>query len=247
MITPDTRQALVIGPAYGSVANGREPLVDTTRLVRIATALIWTWLATDVALGLSALYTIDVLGGLGDAIAPAGSSEGLEQVLTVTGVLNVLAVAAAGVAVLRWIYLTSRNAHALGAAMAVTPGWAVGWFFVPIANLWKPFQAVRETWQVSADPHAPDTVPIPAVLRIWWGCWIASSLISNIDFRLSMHAETAEQLITASWFTVAAVPVDIALTIALTTIMRRLSQMQRDRAGDIRQAQPQVVEDATVE
>ncbi len=234
-------------PAYGPVADGAEPLADTARLTRIATALIWTWLATDVALGMSALYTIGVLGGLGGAIAPAESFAGLEQVLAAIGVLNVVAVVAAGIAVLRWIYRSSRYAQALGPAMAVTPGWAVGWFFVPIANLWKPFQAVSETWQVSADPHAPDAVPIPAVLRIWWGCWIASSIISNIDFRLSMHAETAEQLITASWFTVAAVPVDIALTIALTTIMRRLSQMQRDRAGDIRQAPPQIAEDATVE
>lgn len=234
-------------PAYSPVANSPGPLVDTARLTRIATALIWTWLATDVALGLSALYTIGVLGGLGGAIAPAESFAGLEQVLPATGVLNVVAVVVAGITVLRWIYRASRNAHALGPAMTVTPGWSVGWFFVPIANLWKPFQAVSETWQVSADPHAPDAVPIPAVLRIWWGCWIASSIISNIDFRLSMHAETPEQLIAASWFTVAAVPVDVALTIALATIMRRLSQMQRDRAGDIRQAPPQIAEDATVE
>ena len=228
-------------------ADVPEPLADTARLTRIATALIWTWLATDVALGMSAVYMIDLLGGLGDAIAPAESFEGLERILTATAVLNVLAVIVAGIAVLRWIYLTSRNAQALGPAMTVTRGWAVGWFFVPIANLWKPFQAVSETWQVSADPEAPDAVPIPAVLRVWWGCWIASSIISNIDFRLSMRAETAEQLIAASWFTVAAVPVDIALTIALTTIMRRLSQMQRDRAGDIRQARPQIAEDATFE
>lgn len=224
-----------------------EPLVDTARLTRIATGLIWTWLATDVALGMAALYTIGMLGGLGGAIAPAESFAGLERVLTATGVLNVLTVVAAGIAVLRWIYRTSRNAHALGAAMTVTPSWAVGWFFVPVANLWKPFQAVSETWQVSADPHAPDAVPIPVVLRIWWGCWIASSIISNIDFRLSMRAETAEQLIAASWFTVAAVPVDVALTIALAAIMRRLSQMQRDRAGDMRQAPPQIAEDATFE
>ena len=234
-------------PAYSHVANGPEPLVDTARLTRIATALIRTWLATDVALGLSALYTIGVLGGLGGAIAPGESFAGLEQVLAVTGVLNVVAVVAAGIAVLRWIYRASRNAQALGPAMTVTPGWSVGWFFVPIANLWKPFQAVSETWQVSADPHAPDAVPIPAVLRIWWGCWIASSIISNIDFRLSMQAETAEQLIAASWFTVAAVPVDIALTIALATIMRRLSQMQCDRAGDMHQAPPQTLANAVIE
>ena len=33
-----------------------------------------------------------------------------------------------------------------------TPGWSVGWFFVPIMNPWKPFQAMREIWQASAEP-----------------------------------------------------------------------------------------------
>ena len=63
----------------------------------------------------------------------------------------------------------------------------------------------------------------------------------------SQDAETAEQLIDASWLTVAAVPVNIALTIALTTIRRRLSQMQRDRAGDRWLARPQIAEDAIFE
>ena len=82
--------AVVTDPAYVPVADGPEPLVDTARLTRIATVLIWTWLATDVALGMAALYTISVLGGLGGAIAPAKSFDGLEQVLAVTGMLNVL-------------------------------------------------------------------------------------------------------------------------------------------------------------
>src|SRR5947209_8456564 len=37
-----------------------------------------------------------------------------------------------------WIYRANHNVRALGAReLRYTPGWAVGWFFVPILNLWK--------------------------------------------------------------------------------------------------------------
>ena len=53
-----------------------------------------------------------------------------------------------------WVYRANKNARALGAQrMEFTPGWCAGWFFVPIANLFKPFQAVREIYQAS-DPDA---------------------------------------------------------------------------------------------
>ena len=53
-----------------------------------------------------------------------------------------------------WVYRANKNARALGAlGMKHTPGWCVGWFFVPIANLFMPYQAVREIYQAS-DPKA---------------------------------------------------------------------------------------------
>ena len=48
----------------------------------------------------------------------------------------------------------NRNARAFGSSMSISPGWAAGWFFVPIANLWMPYQAMKEIWQGSdPDPN----------------------------------------------------------------------------------------------
>ena len=44
------------------------------------------------------------------------------------------------------------NARQLGAAdMRFTPGWAVGWHFIPIAWFWKPYQAMTEIWRASVN------------------------------------------------------------------------------------------------
>ena len=53
-----------------------------------------------------------------------------------------------------WIRRANVNADALVASgMEFTPGWAVGWFFVPFANLYKPYQAMAEIYRAS-DPNA---------------------------------------------------------------------------------------------
>lgn len=62
---------------------------------------------------------------------------------------GLLALIACFILVGRWIYLTNANAHLLSDDMTISPAWSVGWFFVPFANLVKPYQGVKETWRAS--------------------------------------------------------------------------------------------------
>lgn len=68
-----------------------------------------------------------------------------------------------------WIYAAARNCHAVsGKGLAYSPGWSVGWFFVPVANLYKPWHALLQTWNVSADPDGDPERRAPAFLMMWW-------------------------------------------------------------------------------
>ena len=89
---------------------------------------------------------IDLLDRLRDGALitqmEADASDSRVQVATTVG--NALLVLAA-VAWLVWQHRGHRNLARLGVRqLRFAPGWAVGWRFVPIANLWKPFQAIRE-------------------------------------------------------------------------------------------------------
>lgn len=216
-------------------------MVDTVTLARVARIAICVWLAADVAVMLASIGTITALGGFGGPIAAIPALKSADTLTTATGIVYAIIFSVTGILVLRWIYLTNRNAQALNPAMTVTPGWAVGWFFIPIAGLWKPFDGVRQTWQASANPQDPDSVPIPALLRWWWGLWVVTSIMGNIGYSLSNRADSVDGLIAANGFTLATLPVDIGLAIALTMMMRRLSQMQRDVAGGAPQARPETV------
>lgn len=80
-----------------------------------------------------------------------------------------LAAMITAVVVSRWIYRANSNARALGASeMAFTPGAAVGWYFVPIANFWKPYQAMREIWRASVSPAGWKRQQVSALLPCWW-------------------------------------------------------------------------------
>jgi hypothetical protein len=84
-----------------------------------------------------------------------------------------------------WLYRASSNARALGARdMMVTPGWAVGWYFVPLANLGMPYVTMRDLWKASAKPRDWQIESAPATIALWWGCWIVANLTGLIAFRL---------------------------------------------------------------
>ena len=78
----------------------------------------------------------------------------------------------------RWILQAQRNVLALGArGLRMSPGWAVGWFFVPIWNLWRPYMAMVDLWRASHRPADWNTVTVPDLLPKWWAAWIIPLLV----------------------------------------------------------------------
>ena len=89
---------------------------------------------------------------------------------------------------LRWLYLANANARALGATdLMGWPGLAVGWFFIPLANLFMPYMTLRDMWRASANPRDWQAASAPAVILIWWVCWLAAGIAATIAFRLQIE------------------------------------------------------------
>jgi hypothetical protein len=92
-----------------------------------------------------------------------------------------------------WLHRAHTNLGALGARnLEFTPGWAVGWWFIPFANLVKPFQAVREVWWES-DPDVGESEPVflsaslrtaPTYMGVWWATWLLSNFAANVTGRI---------------------------------------------------------------
>jgi len=94
---------------------------------------------------------------------------------------------ATGICFFVWMYRRDKNLRAFGAEeLQFRPGWVVGYFFVPIMNLYRPYQALSEIWQASDPDPAARTkagrrhIHPPALLGFWWGCWLLWSVIDGI-------------------------------------------------------------------
>jgi hypothetical protein len=88
---------------------------------------------------------------------------------------------ATAVAFLMWLYRANQNARALGSdTLEFTPGEAVGSFFIPFLNLFRPYQAVRELWRAS-DPGGAasgdeQTIRGGWIVGVWWLLFLVRNL-----------------------------------------------------------------------
>lgn len=86
--------------------------------------------------------------------------------------------ALAGIAFIEWLYQSRINLRAFGVRRLRFPrGWALAAFLVPVLNLVRPYQVVREVWKASdprtGDPFTWHRSPTGWLLPLWWAAFVA--------------------------------------------------------------------------
>jgi Domain of unknown function (DUF4328) len=134
------------------------------------------------------------------------------------------------IAWLVWQYRAHANLHALRVpGLRFTPGWAVGWWLIPIANLWKPFQTMRELWKASGSLGDRQGLPTWPVIGWWWASWIVANLIGRIVFGLLRNEpETVDALIAANGWIIAGEIVTILAAVLAILIVRDVVRRQSE-------------------
>lgn len=183
-----------------------------SRRRKLATAILPVWLAVD----LTTSFAIRFLG------YSETDELGVAESLLIADLLLFIACI---VLVARWIYRASSNAHALRDDLTITPGWAVGWYFVPIATWWKPYEAMKEIWSASfPTPDGTGATP-PVMMRVWWGLWVGGNILGNISLQLSLRDGIDPDV--ATTLDVVISLISIPTVILLIRIMRAISRAQR--------------------
>jgi hypothetical protein len=144
--------------------------------------------------------------------------------------LSVLTLVVTAIFFLRWTYLANRNAHSLTvASMKYTPGWAVGWHFIPIASLWKPYRAMQEMFRASDPARSNGEVPkqAPRIVSVWWLAWILWWIGGGyLNMRIS-KAETYDEFILASKFGMITGVLSISVAAIGTVLVGSLTSKQQ--------------------
>ncbi len=150
------------------------------------------------------------------------------------GYLHLVLLVPAAIIFLLWIHRAHKNLPALGAQrLEYTPGWAVGWFFVPIFAWFRPFQVVTEIWKASAPAvgHEEDwqEAPTSSLISWWWALW----LISNFGIRVATmtfgRSVDISAYTTMTSVLIAGVAIEILGAILAILLVRRIGARQDEK------------------
>jgi hypothetical protein len=134
---------------------------------------------------------------------------------------------AGAIVFLRWTYCASANVHRIGAqGLGPSPGWAVGWYFVPIACLGMPFVAMKEIWKASIEPRDWEIVKSTPLLGWWWTFWIFSNLTGLVAFRLEAEETSTEVMSYVETLTIVSDGTFVPASLLLAAIVGRITVRQ---------------------
>lgn len=165
----------------------RDRVAGTSNLLLILT---WaTLLILLVEMGLNAfqyqLISDAISGNFASAAELAERATQNYNYRLIEGAVRVVLEVAAAITFLVWVYRSDALARALGSdRMAHSPAWSVIWFFVPFANLVKPYYVLKEIYVGTVVPKTYNLrLDEPAglhILTLWWWATIAEGLFQAV-------------------------------------------------------------------
>ena len=196
---------------------------DPASLTKVLTIMLWISLGVTVISILSDFMQLNLLSG--PFTQTEGESNDARQ--RAIGGLYLAVFIITGVTFLKWIYRANANCHGFGVRnMEFSPGWSIGWYFVPIANLWKPYQAMKELWNVSQNPIDWKNGKGDPLIGWWWALWLISNVLGQIVIRTSMRADSISSLKVSTTASIISGIIDIPLYIIAVSLITAIFRYQ---------------------
>jgi hypothetical protein len=189
-----------------------EGLTGPLRVLLAATALL------TVAAVASDVYSYVQYSALPDSAVFSETYLASDDFMFIVASLQLVLMLVTAIVFLMWVHRANANLRALsGVPMRFTPGWSVGWFFVPIMSLFRPYQVVREIWHVS---HGTTGAGHGAV-TLWWALFIVSGVVSGALSQFNSAVEDTADFLASRVGYLVTDSIDVAgLAVTLLMVMR---------------------------
>lgn len=137
------------------------------------------------------------------------------------------------VAFLMWMHRASANCVALGSEMRISPGWAVGWWFIPFANMVMPASAMLEIARESEPPDEeresmglPEPTRAPLIVT-WWVSWLLMNIVTTVGTRIADSTDPDEVRLGATVAVIGYALAPLAGTLAILVVAGITSRQMR--------------------
>jgi hypothetical protein len=117
---------------------------------------------------------------------------------------------------LRWQHRSQTNLRLRRPDARYTPGWAVGWWFIPIANLVMPYRTMRELWQGS---HSDGALTEPSTrVSLWWVALLAMNSLGVVATQLASTNEIDSVALSARFLLASELVAVVAALLAISLV-----------------------------
>jgi hypothetical protein len=138
----------------------------------------------------------------------------------------------------RWLYVSAKINHLLRIkGLNITPGWAIGWYFIPFANLVMPYRSLKETYKASFNSEDWQCTMIPYDFPIWWTTLLVGKVLDNLSSLMYLNLGeryTYEELIQLSYIAISSDTLLIINAFFLLRIVNTIFNNQKDKNFSMR-------------
>ncbi|MGA5441898.1 DUF4328 domain-containing protein [Streptomyces sp. EMB26] len=230
-----THPSLPKRPMLGRLPVLRSPI----GLAHAVTALLAFVIVADVLGFGAAAYMMSVMGdvasgGAGDV--GLGAVDRAVWAVGMTTSMYMLGLLGTATLFIIWFHRVRHNAEVFAPdVQRRTPGWAIGGWFIPFANLFIPRGIAKDVLRASQpDPYASE-VRHQGLLNAWWGMWIASNIFDRFATDRYDEASDPQAIHDAAGWLMTGSVLDLVSAVLALLFVRRLTAAQNDKAMARRQ------------
>ncbi|WP_116213811.1 DUF4328 domain-containing protein [Streptomyces olivoreticuli] len=188
-------------------------------------------LALTAVADLFAVYAdYNVYSLMGDVLSTSDEDLSRADVLyAAAGLWQAVSMLATAVVFIVWFHRARVNAEYFAQNICTMGrGWAIGAWFVPVANLWLPYRVARQVWEVSAQSTSDGSwrKVSYAPVKAWWFLWIGALAVDRIGSTFYNHADSAHALRQAATVVMISDLLSIAAAVFAILFVRKLTAMQ---------------------
>jgi Domain of unknown function (DUF4328) len=159
---------------------------------------------------------------------PADQVANNDPIQGIVGLLQLGLGIVTGITFLKWVYRAYKNIQGFGAeGLRFSPGWAVGYYFIPILSLIRPVQVMSEIWRASDDPRNWQGRPRTWLIASWWTLFLLYTGITQISVEIAIQASTNDQWTLAAVLAILGDFFSIPLSIAALQLVTQIYQRQK--------------------
>lgn len=176
------------------------PLKPNQQQSKNLVILIWVVLILGVVAFLSSYYQHSLLQAIANGnnfpVETLTANDTRERFIALA---YLAAFIISAITFVEWFRRAYFNRHQKVSNLSHSEGWAAGSWFVPIINVYRPYQIMKELYRETKEYLTHNGIEITQSLStkylgLWWTLWITNGVIGNGLFRLSMKAKTLDQI-----------------------------------------------------